>query len=105
MGGSGTLVDGVRRWFQRRTSIVVFNSSSNNNHNNNQQQQLNDTHVFVTGFLADSSSLQEKQQEEGEIQIVVDFDLSGLKLIKVPKRLPFTTLPMDSHKKVSLSLS
>lgn len=84
MGGSGTLVDGVRRWFQRHT----FHSNNNNlnNHVVNKSQ---------------SQSLHQEQQDP--LTIVEDFDSSGLKHIRVPKRnhLPIPT-SMDPHKKVSL---
>lgn len=79
-------MDGVRRWFQRRTVVV--------NHN-----KINGSHVFLTEISAESST--QKQQQE-EIQIVEDIDLSGLKLIIVPKRLTLKTPSMDSIKKAKL---
>lgn len=94
MGGSGTLVDGVRRWFQRRTSVLLDSSNSKHQHN--------DSHVFLTELHADSSTLptQKQQQQQQEINIIDDFDLSGLKLIKVPQRTAvFRIASMDSHKK------
>lgn len=97
MGGSGTLVDGVRRWFQRRTSVLL--DSSNSKH------QQNDSHAFLTELHADSSTLptQKQQQQQQELNIIDDFDLSGLKLIEVPQRTAvFRIASMDSHKKVML---
>lgn len=78
--GGGTFVDGVRRWFQRRPTSVANTSSIISN---NEQQP----HPVLTETLS----------------IVDDFDISGLKLIKVPKRLnfPLSNSSMDSHKKVA----
>ncbi|KAA8541337.1 hypothetical protein F0562_025300 [Nyssa sinensis] len=103
--GSGTFVDGVRRWFQRRSSIVVVDG---NNHDN-KLSVTSDVHVFVSDFDAQTSTLQHQQQqlqqrgEEKEgLTIVEDFDISGLKLIKVPKRITFPITSMDPHKKSTL---
>ncbi|XP_057770496.1 mitogen-activated protein kinase 9-like isoform X1 [Salvia miltiorrhiza] len=76
--GGGTFVDGVRRWFQRRPNTT-------SNISNNELQP----HAVLT---------------ERALSIVDDFDISGLKLIKVPKRLdfPFSNPAMDSHKKSNL---
>ncbi|XVE63985.1 hypothetical protein DITRI_Ditri07aG0064500 [Diplodiscus trichospermus] len=89
MGGSGTLVDGVRRWFQRRH--FTSSSSSNNNNNSNLDQHDHSTSVLT---------LTHKQQQQD--LIVQDFDFSSLKLIKVPKRNYFLISSMDSQKKGAL---
>ncbi|KAK4354385.1 hypothetical protein RND71_026579 [Anisodus tanguticus] len=73
MGGSGTFVDGVLRWFHRR--------------HNNENSILN----------IDLHNLQQQQQQQQQVAITEDFDITGLKLIKVPKRLNFPT--MDPIKK------
>ncbi|KAA8542809.1 hypothetical protein F0562_023961 [Nyssa sinensis] len=99
--GGGTFVDGVRRWFQRRSSVTVVNV----HHNNNKLNGTSDGHVFVSDFNAQSSTLQHHQQreeEKEELTIIENFDLSGLKLIKVPKRIDFPITAMDPHKKSSL---
>uniref|UniRef100_A0A5B7AB72 mitogen-activated protein kinase n=1 Tax=Davidia involucrata TaxID=16924 RepID=A0A5B7AB72_DAVIN len=106
--GSGTFVDGVRRWFQRRSSVVVVNG---NNHNN-KLSVTSDGHVFVSDFDAQSSILQHQQQQQQQLQqrgeekeeltIVEDFDISGLNLINVPKRINFPITSMDPHKKSTL---
>jgi len=98
MGSGGTLVDGVRRWFQRRTStntntrtLINNNNSINSNNNPNRGQSksthINDTcdHVAsVSELRAQSSRIRKRdkklKQEEGE------FDIAVLKLVKVPKR-------------------
>ncbi|KAL1564065.1 Mitogen-activated protein kinase 8 [Salvia divinorum] len=79
--GGGTFVDGVRRWFQKRP-----NTNSNSNISNHDQQP----HAVLT------------EQSQNALSIVEDFDFSGLKLIKVPKRLDFPFSNMDSHKKSNL---
>ncbi|KAK4414203.1 Mitogen-activated protein kinase [Sesamum alatum] len=85
--GGGTFVDGVRRWFQRRSSFVSSNISNSNEQNPD----------------AVLSEIQEQEEENG-LKIVEDFDISGLKLIKVPKRVyfPVPTSTMDPHKKSNL---
>ncbi|XP_022725669.1 mitogen-activated protein kinase 9-like isoform X2 [Durio zibethinus] len=96
MGGSGTLVDGVRRWFQRRPFIT--SSSSNNNNNNQNNNVIVDHHDRSTSTL----TLTQKQQQGEEELIVQDFDFSSLRLVKVPKRNYPLIASMDSHKKGAL---
>ncbi|XP_047943281.1 mitogen-activated protein kinase 9-like isoform X1 [Salvia hispanica] len=76
--GGGTFVDGVRRWFQRR---AITNPNSNISNNDHQPHASQDP-----------------------LPIVQHFDISGLKFIKVPKRLdfPLSNPAMDSHKKGNL---
>ncbi|KAE8124834.1 hypothetical protein FH972_019682 [Carpinus fangiana] len=121
MGSGGTLVDGVRRWFQRRattnanTGIIINNNSnySNNNHNRRQSKSTHVNHTCghvasVTELRAQSSGirkrkeLKEEEQEEEEEE-EGEFDISVLKLIKVPKRnTHFISATMDSQKKGGL---
>ncbi|KAK4843939.1 hypothetical protein QYF36_014587 [Acer negundo] len=97
MGGSGTLVDGVRRWLQRHLFINNNSSSSSsynsnkNTHNNNKKENVNDDSLVV-------SSVTNKAPDE--LTIVQDFDFSGLSPIRVPTRKDFAiSSSMDSHKK------
>ncbi|KAF5734553.1 hypothetical protein HS088_TW15G00045 [Tripterygium wilfordii] len=92
--GSGTLVDGVRRWFQRHHFINNNNSTSNNTTNSH-----NNGDGVLTDLTVRSSKSSGEQEEE--LTVIEDFDLAGLNLIKVPKRtaLPFI---MDSQKKGAL---
>ncbi|KAH7549392.1 hypothetical protein ACOSQ2_026101 [Xanthoceras sorbifolium] len=101
MGGSGTLVDGVRRWLQRHSFINTTtttnsssssNYSSNKNTNNNKNENVNvDTRVVYS-----LSSL----PQPDKLTIVEDFDFSGLKPIRVPKRKDCAiSSSMDSQKK------
>nr|KJB53026.1 hypothetical protein B456_008G289200 [Gossypium raimondii] len=94
-GGSGSLVDGVRRWFQRRHLIP----SSSNQQNNNIIIDHHDTSSSSSTTL----TLTQKQSQESTADIVVqDFDFSSLRLVKVPKRHYFPVSSMDSHKKGAL---
>lgn len=83
-------MDGVRRWFQRRpTSVTSTNLASSNN-----SSVINDPNL--------NALLRENQQQQGLTVIEHNFDISGLDLIKVPKRVsfPLSSSSMDSHKKV-----
>ncbi|KAL9372373.1 hypothetical protein Peur_034617 [Populus x canadensis] len=81
MGGSGTLVNGVRRWFQRRS-------------NNNNSSGIPQSSVKVKEEIGET--------EEQELTVIEDFDISGLQLIRVPKRIHFPPgFTMDPHKKGS----
>jgi len=81
MGGSGTLVNGVRRWFQRRS-------------NNNNSSCIPQSSVKVKEEI--------EETEEQELTVIEDFDISGLQLIRVPKRIHFPPgFTMDPHKKVT----
>lgn len=91
MGGGSTFVDGVRRLFHRRSTTTTITTSVHSNG----EPILNNLEKPIK--ISDS-------QEEGELTIIEDFDISGLKLIKVPKRVDFpfssASYSMDSHKKV-----
>jgi len=84
MGGGGTLVEGLRRLFQRRAS------SSAENHNN-----ANNSRVHVRDLRAQLSSIPNHDH-----LVDPNFDFSTLKPIKVPAQIPFRPSSMDHHKKV-----
>ncbi|KAK4375520.1 hypothetical protein RND71_006197 [Anisodus tanguticus] len=87
MGGGSTFVDGVRRWFQRRsTTTTIVHTNAQPILNNNPSKPIK---ISVSHY----------QEREEELRIIEDFDISGLKLIKVPKRVDFPL--MDPHKKNS----
>ncbi|KAK3004194.1 hypothetical protein RJ639_018908 [Escallonia herrerae] len=93
--GSGTFVDGFLRLFQRRSSSSLATSVAKHHHDINNNNTLH--HVApVTNLIEPSTTIIQNQQE---LTIVEDLDISGLKSIKVPKRInPF--LPsMDPPKK------
>lgn len=118
MGSGATLVEGVRRWFQRRSSSTSTSTTINTNPNNNSKQPSNsnysrnnfvndhnDAHVSVSDLSAQSSTSHQREQKQGQeyqlqFEVEDDFDISGLKLISVPKRANFRAPPMDSQKKV-----
>lgn len=77
--GGGALVDGVLRWFQRR-SHKPYHSEQSLNYDNHPQRP------------EEEGDLQEK-----DLQIVFDLDISGLKPIRVPKRNKMAGF--DPHKK------
>lgn len=91
--GGGTFVDGVRRWFHRRSTSGTNNSLAPSSISNTNEQH---PHAVLT---------ENQGEEEDGLTIVEDFDFSGLKLIKVPKRVyfPITASDMDAHKKVAFS--
>ncbi|XP_047162087.1 mitogen-activated protein kinase 9-like [Vigna umbellata] len=83
MGGGGTLVEGIRRLFQRRAS------SSAENQNN-----ANNSRVYVRDLRAQLASIPNHDH-----LVDPDFDFSTLKPIKVPAQIPFRPSSMDHHKK------
>ncbi|KAI8528621.1 hypothetical protein RHMOL_Rhmol12G0162000 [Rhododendron molle] len=85
--GSGAFVDGVRRLFQRRSTTTITSSSSAHNSTSDETNLHNNDDN-------DNQLLNGIEQEELKV-----FDVSVLKLIKVPKRLSYI---MDPHKKSSL---
>lgn len=121
-------MDGVRRWFQRRssaTSLLANNSNNNNNNNNsniiNNNKNKSNTgnknnshivvhdnyygHVSVSELRAESSTAHKREtkaggEEEEELIVEEDFDVSGLKLIKVPLRFHVKASSMETQKKV-----
>ncbi|CAJ1936649.1 unnamed protein product [Sphenostylis stenocarpa] len=82
MGGGGTLVEGLRRFFQRRAS------SAENQHN------ANNSRVHVRDLRSQLASI-----PNHDLIVDPDFDFSTLKPIKVPAQIPFRPSAMDHHKK------
>ncbi|KAG5522528.1 hypothetical protein RHGRI_034629 [Rhododendron griersonianum] len=91
--GSGAFVDGVRRWFQRRSTTSSSSSSSST------------TTIFAHNTRSDETNLHNNDDNDNQLLNGIEqeepkvFDISVLKLIKVPKRLSYI---MDPHKKSSL---
>ncbi|KAI4347247.1 hypothetical protein L6164_008075 [Bauhinia variegata] len=106
MGGGGTLMDVIRRLFQRRASIAIKsddheripNDIINKNKNNGDHGRSNRL-AFVRDFRSQLTAIPKQESEEG---IEEDFDISGLKLVKVPTRTHFKAGSMDPHKKGGL---
>ncbi|KAJ6359179.1 hypothetical protein OIU76_000823, partial [Salix suchowensis] len=93
MGGSGTLVNGVRRWFQRRSNNS--NHTDTSNYNNSSGIPQSSVKVKVKEEIEKI-----EETEEQELTVIEDFDFSGLKLIRVPKRIHFPPgFTMDTQKK------
>lgn len=96
--GSGTLVDGVRRWFQRRSST---STSATHTAPASDNAATLDSGVLVTAFPAPSSASAPQSRPHRRQRQPQDQEAApALTLIKVPKRRP-----MDSNKKVCLSFS
>ncbi|CAN6584840.1 unnamed protein product [Malus baccata var. baccata] len=107
MGSGATLVEGVRRWFQRRS----YNTNHNYNNNNKINKLGNDhNHGRVSDLSAQPSDSHQREQKRGrenqqqlQFELEDDFDISGLKVIRVPTRADLTAShPMDSQKKGNL---
>ncbi|KAF3337551.1 Mitogen-activated protein kinase 12 [Carex littledalei] len=82
MGGSNNLVGGVRRWFKWRSNYPQSSNSS-----------------YIGSSVA--SGTDEFEQEEAELEVIEDLDLTCLKKIRVPQR---KMTPLDSHKKNTLDM-
>ncbi|KAJ7975210.1 Mitogen-activated protein kinase [Quillaja saponaria] len=107
----GSVLDGIRRLFQRRVSTTIVDNNPNTSykHKNidNDDDANNNNLVFVKNLRAHSSTSKQKQKEgEGEEAgltiIEEDFDIRGLKILKVPTQTHFRAGSMDSHKKGGL---
>ncbi|XXG83974.1 hypothetical protein AAC387_Pa10g1603 [Persea americana] len=83
--GGGAIVDGVLRWFQRR-SHKPYHSEQSLSYDNRPQRE--------------ESEEAEGDLQEKDLQIVFDLDISGLKPIRVPKRNKMAGV--DPHKKNTL---
>ena len=97
MGGGGTLVEGIRRLFQRRAS-----SSSSSDHHDHNNVNANNSLVLVRDLRAQLASIPNTLHPDSDSDF--DFDFSTLKPIKVPSQIPFRPSSMDHHKKVLLFL-
>ncbi|XP_065849235.1 mitogen-activated protein kinase 9 [Euphorbia lathyris] len=117
--GAGTFVDAVRRLFQRRNTSS--SSSSSNSHNvlisnsnivngENTDNQNNNSSVSGHPQLSATGLLETRRKKQGgeedyhknednQLTVIEDFDFSGLKLIRVPKRFTHPSVVMDPHKK------
>ncbi|MED6138395.1 Mitogen-activated protein kinase 9 [Stylosanthes scabra] len=95
MGGGGTLVEGIRRLFQRRASSAININKGQGDENNK-----NDDVLLVRDLRAQLASIPTCNQET-ELAIDDDFDISGLKPLKVPTQILFKYSSMDPHKKGS----
>ncbi|KAL3366593.1 hypothetical protein AABB24_011342 [Solanum stoloniferum] len=97
MGGGSTFVDGVRRLFHRRSSTTTTITTIVHT---NAEPILNNLEKSIK--ISDS---QYQEEEEGELIVIEDFDISGLKFIRVPKRVDFpfssASYQMDHHRKNS----
>ncbi|XP_027343887.1 mitogen-activated protein kinase 9-like [Abrus precatorius] len=91
MGGGGTLVEGIRRLFQRRASASAEDHSNANN-----------SRVYVRDLRAQLASVPDQDRQTDltvQQDFDFDFDFSSLKPIKVPTQALFRPSFMDSHKK------
>ncbi|RZC74837.1 hypothetical protein C5167_050314 [Papaver somniferum] len=101
MGGGGTLVDGVCRWFQRRSSSST-SSSSTSHRKLNTDDNKNDDNEETRQITLPATVPEEDEQQQEELTIIEDFDLSGLKSIKVPKRQNWIATFDSQNKKVTV---
>ncbi|KAL6006886.1 hypothetical protein ACLOJK_032382 [Asimina triloba] len=92
--GGGALVDGVRRFFQRR-SHTRHQSSQPDTHTGNGRSYL-DRLQRESGGVGEAAAGEEEEEEE-ELEIIDDFEISGLKRIRVPNWNRMAGF--ESHKK------
>ncbi|KAK6931033.1 Protein kinase domain, partial [Dillenia turbinata] len=89
----GTLIDGVRRWFHRRNSSTSLDNTSSSNG----YDVIPSSTRFEVSQIPHKN--QNQQKDDDDLNITVDSDLSGLKLIKVPKRITYKPPSSDSSAK------
>nr|DAD35676.1 TPA_asm: hypothetical protein HUJ06_006316 [Nelumbo nucifera] len=100
--GGGALVDGFRRWFQRRTCSSSSSSNSNSSYDDNKLNSAS-KRLVANEDISVGRRQRKEEEEQQELKIVTDFDISCLKLIKVPKRNCNNRITaMDAHKKSML---
>ncbi|XP_076899232.1 mitogen-activated protein kinase 9-like isoform X1 [Bidens hawaiensis] len=85
---SGTFVDGVLRWF--------------NPHNHRSSSATTTTDDNPSNQLESQSKTLTSSGTTTQQQVNIDFDVSALKLIRVPKRIGFTaaSVPVDPNRKL-----
>ncbi|RAL42588.1 hypothetical protein DM860_017133 [Cuscuta australis] len=93
MGGGNAFVDGVRRLFHRRPSA---SSSANAG------SALTHSKRAVFHPFSDYRSQTPAGEGGEQLRVEEDFDISGLSLIKVPKRVDFPLSSMDHRRKNNL---
>lgn len=90
MGATGSFLDDLLSWFQRR-HFTISSSSSNNttqiNNNNNDIITVDEQHHHHHSTPALTLTLTQKQQPPHQQFIVQELDHSSLDLIKVPNLL------------------
>ncbi|XP_020098066.1 mitogen-activated protein kinase 9-like isoform X1 [Ananas comosus] len=91
--GGGALVDGLRRWFQRRSQNPRAAASYASSLSSDRDP------AALAGVDDDGDAAPAESEGEGEIEVVEDLDLIGLRIIRVPKR---KMAPIDPHKKSML---
>ncbi|XP_020583645.1 mitogen-activated protein kinase 9-like [Phalaenopsis equestris] len=82
--GSGNLVGGLRRWFNRRSASSSASSSSA---------------ALTNDLIPPLGTTVEETDRDASFNDSDDFDLTALRLIRVPKRI---LTPIDSNKKSTL---
>ncbi|KAK7251722.1 hypothetical protein RIF29_35165 [Crotalaria pallida] len=104
MGGGGTLVEGIRRLFNRQQPQPQQqqrpSSSSSSSSNSHDHDSHNNASVLVKDLRSQLASIPNHQTDD--LILEDDFDLCPLKHIKVPtynSLFPSSSSSMDPHKK------
>ena len=90
-GSGGGLVDGFRRWFQRRSSPLNHNSNNDTNKHTEKIQNPRDDQIWLSDGGVDSTSDEAGQHLEEQVR---------LRFIEVPQRTNHRLTSMDSYRKV-----
>ncbi|GLT71560.1 hypothetical protein SLA2020_435700 [Shorea laevis] len=92
-------MEGLVRWFQRlstssSSSSAVVDAIDYNSHH---EHSPNDA-VQPSSSSSVADHFKQEKEDQKELTIIVDLDISGLKRIKVPERTNHRLAPMDPHK-------
>jgi hypothetical protein len=106
-------MEGFLRWCQRLSTSSSSSSSSAVvdaiDYNSHHEHSPNDA-VQPSSSSSIADHCKQEKEDQKELAIIVDLDISGLKRIKVPERTNHRLAPTDPHKvtlahNLSLSLS
>ncbi|KAB1205715.1 Mitogen-activated protein kinase 12 [Morella rubra] len=96
-------MEGFIRWFQRVSAISSCSSSAaveaidHDSHHGHSPNDAVQPPLLALSSSSTTDPCDEERESEKELTITVDYDISGLKPIKVPERTNRRLAPTDTH--------